>query len=38
MQWLLETILGLVCAVLDFFGAKYDTVNEEIDCKPRTVV
>jgi hypothetical protein len=37
MQWLWETIWWLICGALDFFGAKYDTVKEEIDSKPRTV-
>jgi hypothetical protein len=38
MGWLLEAIWSLIWAVLEFFGAKYDWVKEEINSKPKSDV
>ena len=38
MGWLLEAIWSLICAVLEFLGAKYDWVEEEIHSKPKSDV
>jgi hypothetical protein len=35
MGWLLEAIWSLICGVLEFLGAKYDWVKEEINSKPK---
>ena len=35
MGWLLEAIWWLICGVLEFLGAKYDWVREEIYSKPK---
>ncbi len=38
MGWLLEAIWWFTCAVMDFLGAKYDWVKEEIHSKPKSEV
>jgi hypothetical protein len=38
MGWLLEAIWWLICAVLEFLGARYDWVEEEIHSKPKSDV
>ncbi len=35
MGWLLGMIWWLICGVLEFFGAKYDWIDEEINSKPK---